>query len=260
MPSVDLRPIQQIDLNAPPPTIALLKLGYDDVQNAARNLVVVGIAPGLASVVVTATSSAASATGTVPCSAGGHFSAALALAVAGAFDYAVIEAKDAQPAAGAQPVFDRAVAQLGAPGEIDLAPATIANFDKARLGFLAGNPDRVISSGTFVRLHTPYQIGKRATADTIYIGGAAGMRRLSLDFLDDFGGALNDLSVEVNAGKLSVAAYYATAGRKLRDAVETNAEDLDGKGTVEVNKAMVRARRAGPERKDLLADLLAAAK
>jgi hypothetical protein len=175
----------------------------------------------------------------------------MTLIVSGPLDFAIVEAKDSQPAAGTTAAFDRCVAQLGNPTQINLPSSSVANFDTSRLTYLAGTPDRMISSSTFVRLNPPTPLSTRLTVDNLFfwqsqVGGK--IYQLGKDLFKAFDKQSQQLAVEVDKGKLSVDEYYAQAQSSLSKAV-TAGTNLLGKKPADAVKVAIASKLAISKKK-----------
>ncbi|MCW5710713.1 hypothetical protein [Shinella sp.] len=214
MTTVVLRDVAQIDLNAGAKGIFLLSLDYGDMQGQTRTLTVQGLSQGVAGITVSSSSARGVVSGVATVAATGHFTASLTVPVAGAFGYVVVEATEA--VSGAAPAFDRCAAQLGDLGTTSLPQPGLANFDSARLDYLAGFPDRFIPSRTYVQLNFPIRLKAHAAA-MYYPTGAGKLSTLRSSSLDQIDGKLRTLLTSVNAGKLTIAQYYASAEREMKE-------------------------------------------
>ena len=110
MTTLSLSPLEQIDLTSGQPLIALLSVTYGDLQSGVRAIEVQGIALQVGSLNVTVSSSTANTTVAAVSPQNGHFSASMSRGFAGPHGYVIIEAREAQPVAGAAAGFDRCVA------------------------------------------------------------------------------------------------------------------------------------------------------
>jgi hypothetical protein len=237
MATVALRLLQSVDLNVSP-SIALLTLTYGDLQTSARSIDVAGIVRGVTAVDITVSSSADSKTVNAQCTPSGHFSASVTLTVSGPLDFAILDAKDSQPAAGSAAAFDRCVAQLGEPAEISLPGPSVANFDANRLAYLAGTPDRMISSSTFVRMHPPYPLWPRMAVGNVFYWSGGKIQLIGIDSFKGFDKENRKLAAEVEKGNLTLDEYYGEAQKSLAKMVNDRANRLDKKTTEAVKGAI----------------------
>jgi hypothetical protein len=238
MAVVVLRAVDAVDLTAAGPLIALLTLEAGDPAAGKRGLQISGIALGVRTLTVTAAASADRQSATAIVGAGGHFSASLTVAARADLDFLIIEAKDDAAGTGA---FDRCAAQLGLPGQINLPDATLANFDPRALSYLAGLPDRIIPSRTFVLLHLPPELEKNAKYAALYLGALDGqIARIAPSLLKKMDAELAALAKSVDESKLSIGRYYDEAESRLAGMLESDAGPLK-EGPAKNVKARIQA-------------------
>lgn len=238
MAVVVLRAVDAVDLKATAPLIALLTLDAGDPAGGKQALQISGIALGVRTLTVTAATSADRQSATATVAAGGHFSASLTVATQGGLDFLLLEAKDDAAGTGA---FDRCVAQLGRPTQINLPDATLANFDPQSLSYLAGLPDRIIPSRTYVQLHLPPELEKNAKYAALYLGALDGqISRIAPSLLKKLDAELAALARSVDESKLSIGRYYDEAEGKLTALLESDAVPLK-EGPAKDVKARINA-------------------
>jgi hypothetical protein len=224
MATVILRELNTVDLATSGPQIALLSLDDGGSGSASRTLTIAGVALNVAAVTLTAASSADRQSAGVQVGSGGHFTATVNLSVRANLDFVILEARDA--ATGAN-TFDRCVAQLGRPTALNLPDATLANIDRNVLSYLAGTPDRIIPSRTFVQLHLPVGLEHITKLTDLYLGALDGpISRIGPSILKKFDGRLKALAKSVDEDNLPIDKFYNAAEASLSSILEGDAAPL----------------------------------
>lgn len=226
------------------PALSLLTLRFGDIQQpspggaATRTLTVIGLAPGLATVAVSLGTPTATASAQGAVAAGGAFSVPLSLPAAALADFVLVEVRDT----GTTGLADRSVVRPGLQTEAVLPEATLANFDRDRLSYLAGTPDRVIPSRTFVQFHGTGNGGLLRDLPEFYIGRLKGtLRRIDEVLKGTFRKSLARQHKALTEGQIDVDAFYIELEQQLLGLLQTEAGPLKDTDAKRVQSDMRKA-------------------
>lgn len=235
MARVTLRDLKTIDLTSQQKMISLLHFDYGELCDAPkrRKVSVGGISHSIALINIVLTSSAGSVNGQTSPSAGGYFEVVLDVPVTSPSDYLLIEATEVSTNGSTAAAFDRCASHLGNVYATATTPPEVANFDKGRMDYLAGLPDRFIASRTFVRLNFPARFDLKDVV--AYIPNQK--KEFSRLHTPDVA-MLSKLADQVNEGSLNISTYYARAGEALSEALNAKLKPLSKSQSADLMKGI----------------------